>query len=297
MQTVKIMEVGPRDGWQNLKSLVPTEQKLNIIRGILATGIQYMQVTSFVNPKAIPQMYDSSVVAETIVQEFPDRTFNALVPNLVGAKKADETGLREICYVVSVSESHNQANIKRSREQSFAELAAIREQLPDMKVTLSLATAFGCPFEGEIHLKDVLKNIEKAVSLGIRKVELADTIGIANPVQVRQTFQAVTQQYPDVCFLAHMHDTRNNGIINSWAAAENGAEIIHTTLGGLGGCPFAPGASGNTATEDLVYLFEHSGIHTGINFAQLIKVSREMYESIEGNYSGHQIKIPSESTL
>jgi len=291
MQKIQIMEVCPRDGWQNIEQSIPFEQKLKYIRGMLKTGIHAIQIGSFVHPKAVPQMADTGRIAQSILMEYPDRTIDVLVPNLKGVQLAVDAGIRNVSYVVSVSESHNRANIGRTHAQSFQELETIMDTYPDLSLTLALSTAFGCPFEGVTPLDRVLHFIEKSVQLGVKRVELGDTIGIGTPAQIRTTFQAVKQRFPGITCIAHMHDTRNNGIINSWLAAENGADIVHTALGGLGGCPFAPGASGNTSTEDFVYLLENSGIQTGIDVEAVIQLAKKMRGEISGNYSGHQINI------
>lgn len=288
---VGIMEVCPRDGWQNLKDVIPLEQKKHFIDRMLASGIQYMQICSFVNPKVIPQMADAQELTRYLVATYPDRNFNALIPNLRGAQTAADCGLKEVCFVVSASESHNQRNVNKTVKESLAALEDIRNRLPQLNVTLSIATSFGCPFEGEVPVEKVLNMVHSGAEMGITKVELADTIGIGNPEQVQRVFRAVKERYPQMTLLAHMHDTRNNGMINSFAAAASGADILHGALGGLGGCPFAPGASGNTATEDLVYLLERSGCDTGIDFSVLLDAAKEMHKFVAGNYSGHQITI------
>jgi hydroxymethylglutaryl-CoA lyase len=288
------MEVCPRDGWQNIKEFIPTDLKISLIKNMLDSGIKSMQLSSFVHPKAIPQLRDAQEVVGTIVGQYPDRSFNALVPNLYGAKQAVECGLQEVSYVISISESHNKANINRTHEQSFAGLVEIRQAFPDLSVILSLATTFGCPFEGETPLAKVVEFVARGSSLGIRKIELADTIGVGYPAQVERIFKTLRREFPEITFIAHIHDTRNNGILNSWVAMENGADVIHTALGGLGGCPFAPGASGNTSTEDFVYLLGKSGIATGIDFGSLIAVAKKMRGLIDGNYSGHHINIASD---
>ena len=291
MKKLSIMEVCPRDGWQNISKFIPIEQKLDFIREMLDAGIINMQVGSFVHPKVVPQMSDTGKIALIIMKEYPDVKFDALIPNFKGATLANDAGLKSVSYVISISESHNKANIGRTHEQSFHELGSIIEAYPDLKVTISLATAFGCPFEGSVELKTVLDFVEKGLSFGLDSVELADTIGIGNPKQVALVFSEVKKRYPNILLLAHMHDTRNNGVINSWTAAENGADIVHTSLGGLGGCPFAPGASGNTSTEDLVWLLNKSGINTGIDFNSIKIAAKKMHSIISGNYSGHQINI------
>ena len=188
------------------------------------------------------------------------------------------------------------ANVKRTIAQSLAALDEICEKLPQLDVTLSIATSFGCPYEGAVPPEKVLEMVRHGVDIGITKVELADTIGVGDPMQVYELFRAVKERYPQLQLLAHMHDTRNNGVANSFAAALAGADVIHGALGGLGGCPFAPGASGNTATEDLVFLMEKSGFRTGIDFPKLLEAAKEMRAEVPGNYSGHQIMIQSVPT-
>lgn len=290
-QSAQIMEVCPRDGWQNLEEFIPTERKLYYIEKMLDAGVQTLQVTSFVHPKAVPQMRDAAEVARAVTAKYPDRTLTALVPNLFGARAAADSGIREVNYVISVSETHNLKNIGRTHEQSFAELERIRQQLPELKITMGCATTFGCPFEGRHSLDTILRFIERGVKLGVHQIELSDTVGLGYPAQISQVFSAVKREFPDHLLMAHLHDTRNNGVLNSWIALENGADMVHTSLGGLGGCPFSPGASGNTSTEDMVYLLEESGVRIGIDFEKILAAARQMHSEIKGNYSGHQINI------
>ena len=292
---INVMEVCPRDGWQNLPRVIPTEEKKYFIEKMLDAGIKKMQICSFVSPRAIPQMHDAKEVSAYFIKNYPDCEFNALIPNLRGAKDAVESGFNKVSYVVSVSESHNKANIGMTHEQSKEGLAKIMEGFPSLGITLALATSFGCPFEGNVPFERVMDFIDYGIKKGIKSFELADTIGVANPVQIKEVFSSVKEKHPDIILMAHMHDTRNNGIINSWTASENGADIIHTALGGLGGCPFAPGASGNTSTEDIVYILERSGFETGIDFKGILAAAKEMRERIPGTYSGHHINIVSDS--
>ena len=288
---INIMEVCPRDGWQNLSDYIPLEDKLEYITGMLEAGVRHMQIGSLVSPRAVPQMKDTGEIAGIILKQFPDRNFNALVPNLKGAQSAWDNGLKEVSYIISVSESHNKANIGRTHEESWAGLKQIRQVLPELKVIVSLCTVFGCPFEGEVPFAQVMKFVHQAVDLGITKLEIADTIGVADPAQVGRYFATARKQYPQLTLYAHMHDTRNNGILNSWVAWESGADLIHTSLGGLGGCPFAPGASGNTSTEDFVWLLHRGNIDTGIDFEKIRAVARKMRARVAGNYSGHHVAL------
>jgi len=288
---VKVVEVGPRDGFQNVKEYIPAETKLKIIDGLVNAGLQKIEITSFVSPKAIPQMQDAAQITETAVARYPDIELFALVPNLFGAKAAVAAGLKEITPVISLSASHNMANIRRTHEQSIEDLSKIRQELPDVKINLDIATAFGCPFEGEMPVDQLIKFIGKLRDLGIYAFTLCDTIGVAYPSLVETVFQRVKKEFPQDEFNAHIHDTRNMGILNSYLAILNGADSVQTSLGGLGGCPFAPGASGNTSTEDLVYMLNKSGFDTGIDFDKLLETAKLAKEKIDGNFSGHHIHI------
>lgn len=294
MRDFTLMEVCPRDGWQNVARYIPADLKITYIKDMLNAGVRAMQITSFVHPKSVPQMRDAQQVASEVLPLYPHCWFDALVPNLQGARTAAESGLVNISYVVSVSATHNQKNINRTHDESFSELENICSALPNMSVSLALSTAFGCPFEGQVSLDKVLELAERGVALGVTGLELADTIGVAHPSQVRQAFQQLRRSYPQIRLSAHMHDTRNNGILNSWTALEAGADVAHTALGGLGGCPFAPGASGNTATEDLAWLLEREGHSTGLGMPALISLARRMSGDIQGAYSSHQMRINSQ---
>ena len=220
MKKVEIYEVGPRDGFQNVKDYIPMEMKLEIIDGLMAAGMKHVQITSFVSPKAIPQMKDARELASICLEKYPDSDFFALVPNLRGAEAAWECGLKWVSYVVSLSESHNKANINRTHEESFAEFLKIRDGYPQLDVCLDLATAFGCPFEGMKSEDDVLPFLNPYIENGIQTVTLCDTIGIANPAQVRRTIDAVMKEYSSLDLQIHIHDTRNMGMVNSLAAIE-----------------------------------------------------------------------------
>lgn len=291
MKKVQMIEIGPRDGFQNVKEYIPKEIKLAIIEAIIEAGISKVQCTSFVSPKAIPQMRDAAEITEYLLDKYPKCQFSALVPNLRGAKNAAELGLRELSPVISLSESHNKNNIRRTHEESFAELREIMDLYPETKLDLDIATAFGCPFEGRMELTALVDFVGRLYDMGIRSFNICDTIGVAYPKQIRATFQMLKKTFPDVRFTVHIHDTRNMGIMNSYEALKCGVENIQTTLGGLGGCPFAPGATGNTATEDLNYMLQREGYETGIDQKKLMDASRFQFRTVKGNYSGHQIAI------
>ncbi len=288
---VDICEVGPRDGFQSVSEYIPMQTKLAIIEKIIQAGVSSIQVTSFVSPKAIPQMRDAVELAKVCVDKYPQADFSALVPNLFGAKTAAETGILNISYVVSLSESHNRANIRRSHAESIEELRRIMGELPHMDITLDLATAFGCPFEGKKSPEEVVAFLFQFVDLGIKTVNLCDTIGVANPAQVRETIAAINETYPDLILQIHIHDTRNMGMVNTLAAIEAGVRTAQTTLGGLGGCPFAPGASGNLATEDLVHMLCEMKYQTGIDERIIIEAAKYQSTLVDGIYSGHLYQI------
>ena len=292
---INLLECGPRDGWQNLKQMLPIEEKKHIIDGLVDAGVTMLEATSFVSPKAIPQMADAAELAQYVLAAHPDITTYALVPNYRGVQNAWTAGVRHLTYVISVSESHNKANINRTHDQSFEELRRIRESLPELELCIGMATTFGCPFEGIPTLDKVLHFVERIRSSGVDTVYLADTIGIADPTQVRRTVQGIRGNFPDMKLQVHIHDTRGMGLVNTLAAIEAGVDTVQSTLGGLGGCPFAPGASGNTATEDLVYMLQRMGYDTGIDFDKLLALSKEQHGEIDGVYSGHQMNITAKS--
>lgn len=267
------------------------DEKTSVIDDIIKSGITEIEVTSFVSPKAIPQMADASKLAEYCLREYPNVKFWALAPNLRGVENAYKAGISNVSYVISISETHNKKNINRSHEESFAELKTILETYPDINISIGLATALGCPFEGIPANEKVLNFCKKLYDMGIRSMYPADTIGIADPRQVREMCGALLESFPDCEWQVHIHDTRGMGLVNTLAAIEIGIEKVQATLGGLGGCPFAPGASGNTATEDLVYMLERMGYETGVNFERLLDASRSQKSFVDGIYSGHQVNI------
>lgn len=296
-QTVEIVEVGPRDGFQNLPEFLPTEKKLDVIGQLINAGVRHIQITSFVSPKAIPQMRDATEVAAACLARWPELDLLALVPNFRGAQSAAEAGLKKVTNVISLSASHNRANINRTHDESFAELARIHTELPQLELCLDVATAFGCPFEGKYReVEPLLAFLQRGRDIGVEHFVLCDTVGLADPAQVRRFLIACRQQLPGIRLDVHIHDTRGMGLANSLAAIESGADAVQSTLGGLGGCPFAPGASGNTATEDLVFMLNEMGYDTGIDFAALLAAAKSCLTSVPGVYSGHHIHIE-KSTL
>ncbi|KMO87314.1 hydroxymethylglutaryl-CoA lyase [Megasphaera cerevisiae DSM 20462] len=296
MKKVEIYEVGPRDGFQNIKEYIPLETKLEIVDGLVQAGIRHIEVTSFVSPKAIPQLKDSLELSRRCLDQYPDVDFIALIPNLRGAQAAVQAGIKRIAYVVSLSASHNKANINRTHEQSYAALQEIMTAYPQLDIILDLATTFGCPFEGKVPASRVVEFLEEYITLGVKQVCLCDTIGIANPAQVRDSIAALRTAYPQLELQVHIHDTRNMGAACTLAAIEAGVTKIQSTLGGLGGCPFAPGASGNLATEDMIYMLNEMGYDTNINFERILNLAKEEVKRIPaGVYSGHHIHVDATS--
>jgi hydroxymethylglutaryl-CoA lyase len=291
---VELIEVGPRDGFQSIKEWIPTEIKLEIIEGLIKAGFLRIEATSFVNPKSIPQMKDAQEIIKHLSEKYENKVeLIALVPNLIGAKNARNAGVKAITYVISVSEKHNLANVKRTVNQSFDELKILRDELPEMKIKLDFATVFGCPHAGIVPVDDVLMCIQKAVDIGISEVCLCDTIGIANPLQVRNTITKVKERFPNLKIVLHFHDNRGMGMANVLAALTLGIDAFESTLGGLGGCPFTRGAAGLVASEDLVNMLENMGISTGINLSELLSTVNIVKSQIKPNISGHLANIGS----
>lgn len=290
---INIVEVGPRDGFQNIDTWIPTEVKKRVIDGLIEAGVKELEVTSFVHPKAVPQMSDAKEIVEYVQGKYPNVDAYALVPNLHGARLAWENGVTHVAFAMSVSETFNLKNLNRTHEQSFEELARIKETYPGLTMTVGISTVFGCPFEGIPEVDTVVEFVKKIhFDYGVHSINVADTIGIADPRQVRETVRRLLEAMPDCELQVHIHDTRNMGIVNTLAAIECGVQKVQSTLGGLGGCPFAPGASGNTATEDLAYMLERMGYETNLDVNKLTELSRWQKEKVpEGNYSGHLVNI------
>lgn len=288
---IQIVEVGPRDGFQNVKEFIATEDKIAIISNLIEAGINSVEVTSFVSPKAIPQLADAQAVCRAILEKYGD-TINAsaLVPNLKGALGAKEAGIREIACVISVSEPHNKANVNRTHEESLVELGKMLEALPDMKVRVDLATSFACPFAGWVQQEAVMRLAAEVAKMGVQDIVLCDTIGVATPDRVFNTTALMKKEFPKVNFALHLHDTRGMGLVNTIAGVQAGITSFETSIGGLGGCPFAPGAAGNTATEDVVNMFTDMNIQTGIDLEKLLGATSLVAEKVKAPLTGHMFK-------
>lgn len=288
---VNVIEVGPRDGFQNVKERIPTEVKIKEIGLMIEAGVRELEVTSFVHPKAIPQMFDAREVAKAIARKYGDRAkLIALVPNIRGAEAAMECGILIVSYVISASEAHNIANVNRTVDESCRGLEELIRQCPQLEVGLDVATAFGCPFAGDVPREKVFALIDRALEAGVRRITLCDTIGIANPKQVAALSTAALERYASPISL-HLHDTRGMGLANTMAGMLSGINSFETSVGGLGGCPFAPGAAGNTATEDLLNMLQNMDIHTGIDLDAYMAAVDYVKEKIQNTLTGHMANV------
>lgn len=272
-----VQEVAPRDGLQIEPSWVETADKIALIDQLSGLGFSRIEAGSFVSPKAVPMLRDGEAVFQGIVRR-PGVTYVALVPNLKGAQRALAAGADELNLVLSASQTHNQANMRMSCEQSLASFAEVVQLAKGQAVSLNgtVATTFGCPFEGRIDEGWVFELVQRYLALGMTGITLADTTGMANPRQVARIVRQVLELIPASALTLHFHNTRGLGLSNVLAAYEAGARRFDAALGGLGGCPFAPGASGNICTEDLVNLCMEIGVETGIDLEQLITLSRTL---------------------
>jgi hydroxymethylglutaryl-CoA lyase len=288
---VTISEVGTRDGFQIEPDWIPTEQKIEVVNRLAEAGLPRIEVTSFVHPRVVPQLQDAEEVMAKIARR-PGTVYAALVPNDKGATRAVEAGVDEIRTVVSASESHNLANVNMTIAESLGKLQAVARvaQRAGLPVAAGISTSFGCPFEGEVPLDRLESLVASLVDLGVRAIGLADTTGMANPAQVSRTLERLMPKFPGVEWALHTHDTRAMAIPNIVAAMEMGVTAFDASIGGLGGCPFAPGASGNVCTEDLVHCLHEMGVETGIDLDRLIETARRVAEIVGRTLPGQIIK-------
>lgn len=274
---VHIQEVAPRDGFQIEPRWVETADKIAFINAVSRTGVSKIEVSSFVSPKAVPMLRDAEEVFRAIERR-PGVVYVALIPNARGAERAFAAKVDEFNFVMSASETHNRANMRMSTDQSLEALRGIMDLARGVSVSkhASLATSFGCPFEGRVSLDRVLDFVARYLDLGITSITLADTTGMANPQQVARTVEQFRNRFGETPLTLHFHNTRGMGLANAVAAFQQGAVRFDAALGGLGGCPFAPGATGNVCTEDLVHMFEEMQVDTGTDLPALLDLARKL---------------------
>jgi hydroxymethylglutaryl-CoA lyase len=272
---ISVREVGPRDGLQN-EEPVPTAAKVELINRLSATGVRRIEAVSFVRPDAIPQMADADEVWREIDRS-PTVRYSALVPNLRGAARALDSGLTEIEAVVSASDTHNRKNVNRPTAESLDDIASIIEQAHARGATCQVivSTAWGCPYEGDVPVERVVQVAGRAVASGADSVSFGDTTGMATPGRVSRLVGAFRSAHPDVPLNLHFHNTRGAGLANVLAALELGVADFDASVGGLGGCPYAPGATGNIATEELIHMVEDMGVDTGIDLDAMIDAAAD----------------------
>jgi hydroxymethylglutaryl-CoA lyase len=286
-----IVEVGLRDGLQAERAILPTETKLDLARQLIAAGIRHLELTSFVSPRAVPQLAD----AEELLARLGRPTgveITALVPNAKGAERAVQARVDGMVVFLSASESHNRKNLNRGIDRSLADVAEVTMigEAAGIPVHAALSVAFGCPFEGEVPLDRVVGIAEELAMLGIRRLSLGDTTGMATPPLVRERVEALRAKLPRLELALHFHNTRGIGLCNVMAGLDCGIDRFESSIGGLGGCPFAAGATGNVCTEDLVYLLEECGVATGIDLEAAIAVARAVERALGRPLPGQVMK-------
>ncbi|WP_413761638.1 hydroxymethylglutaryl-CoA lyase [Variovorax sp. Varisp41] len=282
---VLISEVGPRDGLQSVAATMPTDSKLRWIDALHAAGVREIEVASFVPAKLLPQMADAAEVVRHAIT-LPGLTVMALVPNRKGAQAALEAGVHKLTMPVSASVAHSLANVRKTPTEMVEEVRAIAELrraiAPQVKLEAGISTAFGCTLQGLVPEDDVIRLAAQCIEAGADESGLSDTVGYANPAQVRRLFKRLRAELGAHAGAAHMHNTRGLGIANCLAAWDEGVRTFDASLGGLGGCPYAPGASGNAVTEDLVFMFEAMGVRTGIDIEKLIAARAPLMAGLPG---------------
>jgi hydroxymethylglutaryl-CoA lyase len=273
---VSVYEVSPRDGLQNEARPVPLEGKVRLIEALVRAGLKRIELTSFVSPRWIPQLADAEELVRTLGVGTGDVTFSALVPNATGLERALRVGLHEIAVFLSASETHNRKNTNKSIEDSLETFAEVvpPARAAGLRVRAYISTVWGCPYEGDVPIARALEIAERLIELDCYQVSLGDTIGVGTPLQTRRLLEAVLPKIPAPKLALHCHDTRGTALVNCLVGLEMGIRDFDASVGGLGGCPYAPGAAGNLATEDLVYMLHGMGVKTGIDLDLLVEAGR-----------------------
>ncbi|WP_227935939.1 hydroxymethylglutaryl-CoA lyase [Alkalihalobacillus deserti] len=286
-----IKEVGPRDGLQNEQCFISTEDKISWINQLSKTGLNYIEISSFVNPKWIPVLSDALEVANGINRN-DGVTYSALVPNQKGLVRALEAKVDEVSVFMSASETHNKKNINKTIEETLPVLRnVIEEAIKSGKTTRGyISTVFGCPYEKVVDVKNVVRIAETLFEMGIDELSLGDTIGVANPIQVQAVLTVLLKRFPANKLAMHFHDTRGTALANVVASLDMGISTFDSSIGGLGGCPYAPGASGNLATDDLLYMLDGMGIQTGVNQDRILLAAKFIEEKIGRPLTSHNLQ-------
>ncbi len=288
-EAVKLVEVAPRDGLQHERVILETEVKVDLVNRLAATGLQVVEATSFVRPERIPQLADAEQVLAGLSAQ-PGVAYPVLVPNLTGLARAMGAGARQIAVLTAASETFCRRNLSCSVDQSLARVAAVLDTAlyARLRVRAYISCAMGCPYEGRVDPAKVLALGKTLHELGCEEIALADTIGVGTPLRARRLVEAFAAQLPVAMLALHFHDTRGQALANILACLETGVCTVHASVAGLGGCPYAPGASGNVATEDLVYMLEGMGIHTGVDLPALLAVGEFITRQL-GRPSGSRV--------
>jgi hydroxymethylglutaryl-CoA lyase len=281
-ESVRIVEVGPRDGLQNETAWVPTPAKIALIDRLSATGLRSIEATSFVSPKWVPQLADAAEVYSGITRR-PGVSYPVLVPNLQGYERAREVGAQEVAVFSAASEAFNRKNINASIDESIDRFLPVLEQAKrdGVRVRGYVSTVLGCPYQGEVPVADVVRVARRLHAAGCYEVSLGDTIGIGTPGKARAMLRAVAADVPMQALAVHFHDTRGQALANLLACLEEGVRVVDASVSGTGGCPYAPGASGNVATEDVVYMLEGLGMRTGVDLAALVDTARWLADLLQ----------------
>ncbi|TNJ34854.1 hydroxymethylglutaryl-CoA lyase [Arenimonas terrae] len=290
---VRIVEVGPRDGLQNEKTLIPTAAKIELIDRLTATGLQTVEATSFVSPKWVPQLADAADVFAGIHRR-PGVAYPVLVPNLQGYERARAVGAEEVAVFTAASEAFNRNNTNASIDESIERFRPVLEaaKADGVRVRGYVSTVLGCPFQGEVPLSDVVRVARNLHALGCYEISLGDTIGIGTPGKARAMLRAVAAEVPMPALAIHFHDTRGQALANILSCLEEGVAVVDAAVSGTGGCPYAPGASGNVASEDVVYMLEGLGIRTGVDLPKLVETGRWL-AALLGRGSGSKVNLAS----
>ncbi|MFW8565919.1 hydroxymethylglutaryl-CoA lyase [Orrella sp. 11846] len=288
---IYLHDVAPRDGFQNEPIFIETDDKIAIIDALSDCGFAKIEATSFTSPKAIPALRDAEEVMHRI-KRVPGVEYTVLIPNVRGAERALSCGIDEANLVMSASETHNRANLRMTRDKSLLQLGQIVQALNDspVKINVSLSTVFGCPMEGDVTQSEVMRLMGLFADMGVNRMTLCDTTGMAYPSQVREICQTAKSEFPDMTLTLHFHNTRGLAQANVLAAIDAGIDRFDASLGGLGGCPFAPGASGNACTEEIVHMLELEGFDTGIDLDQLLAVSARLPDLVQHDIPSQILK-------